>query len=356
MKTFDPNAAALKDSGIFGLPFTPEESHLVLIPLPWEATTSYGGGASFGPQAILQASKQVDLFDIDLGNFYESGIVMLPESDDLKQWNQTAKNAAKIVIAAGGVADTLEAKEAVALVNQYSQQVNDYVYTQTKYWLDQGKVVGIVGGDHSVPYGAIVAYLEKYPNMGVLHIDAHADMRDAYEGFEYSHASIMHNVMTNTKLSKLVQVGIRDFCEEEFDFIQEHSAKIKTFFDLQLAEQKMEGKSWAALCDEIIHHLPEEVYISFDIDGLDPRFCPHTGTPVPGGLEYVEILLLIKKVALSGRTIVGFDLNEVSLGNTLLDAIDTAAEWDANVGARILYKLSGWALRTSANVEEKQII
>ena len=103
-----------------------------------------------------------------------------------------------------------------------------------------------------------------------------------------------------------------------------------------LSERKMQGESWSVLSDEIIQHLPQEVYISFDIDGLDPRFCPHTGTPVPGGLDLKEAFYLIKKVAQSGRKIIGFDLNEVAPGHT--------SEWDANVGARLLYKLCGWTL------------
>src|SRR5580698_8041814 len=102
MLHFDPNAAAAKDSGIFGLPFTPEQARLVLLPIPWEATTSYGGGTSKGPQAILQASKQVDLFDAELGNFFTDGIAMLPESTDVQLWNLQARKAATTVIAAGG--------------------------------------------------------------------------------------------------------------------------------------------------------------------------------------------------------------------------------------------------------------
>ncbi|TAK77431.1 MAG: agmatinase [Gammaproteobacteria bacterium] len=320
MKDFDPNAAAAEDSGIFGLPFSPAEAKLVLVPVPWEATTSYGGGTSKGPEAILQASKQVDLFDIDLGNFFEAGIAMLDIPQHVLEWNTLAQE-----------------QHQPEAVNAYSDKLNQHVYAETKRLLAQGKLVGLVGGDHSTPFGAIQAFLEKHPQMGILHIDAHADLRNAYEGFEYSHASIMHNVITKTSLSKLVQVGIRDFCEEEFNFIHDHANRITTFFDAAMTEEKMHGKHWSAICDDIIQHLPQDVYVSFDIDGLDPRFCPHTGTPVPGGLDFSEVLYLFKKVVQSGRKIIGFDLNEVSPGNA-------ADEWDANVGARILYKLCGWTL------------
>lgn len=341
--TFDPNAAAAQDTGIFGLPFNEEAARLILLPVPWEATTSYGGGTAYGPEAILHASKQVDLFDFELGNFYEAGIAMLTPSPQIAQWNTIAKAAAQTIIQ-GEVLSEDVTQHTLNTVNKHSLKLNQYVYTETKRLLSQGKYVGIVGGDHSVPFGAIQAFLEKYPEMGILHFDAHADLRNAYEGFDYSHASIMHNVMTKTAVTKLVQVGVRDFCEEEFNFIQNSKAKIITFFDAVLCEQKMQGHSWASICNDIIQQLPQHVYVSFDIDGLDPRFCPHTGTPVPGGLEFTEVLFLLKAIVRSGRHIIGFDLNEVSPGASGLVTNDAASEWDANVGARLLYKLCGWTL------------
>jgi agmatinase len=326
MTTFNPNDAALENSGIFGLPYSVEEAKLVLVPVPWEATTSYGGGTAKGPEAICNASKQVDLFDLELGNFFEAGIAMLEESSSLHEWNARAKKAAS--------------ENDEATVNSHSDKVNQYVYEETKKLLSQGKLVGIVGGDHSSPFGAIQAFLEFHPQMSILHFDAHADLRAGFEGFQHSHASIMHNVIEKTALKKLVQIGIRDFCEDEFQFIQQNKSRIVTYFDAQIIEEKMNGKSFAALCDEVVSHLSDEVYISFDIDGLDPRFCPNTGTPVPGGLEYTEALYLLKKIIRSGRKIIGFDLCEVSLGES-----DTVSEWDANVGARLLYKLCGYVLR-----------
>jgi agmatinase len=342
--TFDPNAAASAESGIFGLPYSVEEAKLILLPVTWEATTSYGGGTANGPDAIFRASKQIDLFDFDFGNFYEAGIAMMPPSEEVRTWNTLAKKAAKKIIDDDTSLKDHELKQALHEVNTHSLSMNHYVYTETKRLLSQGKLVGIVGGDHSVPFGAIQAFLEKYPQMGILHFDAHADLRQAFEGFEYSHASIMYNVITKTALPKLVQVGIRDFCEEEFNFIKEMRDRIVTFFDTALCNQKMHGKHWSHICDDIVQHLPQEVYVSFDIDGLDPRFCPHTGTPVPGGLDFSEALYLLKKVIQSGRKIVGFDLNEVSLGTNVTLASDPASEWDAIVGARLLYKLCGLTL------------
>src|SRR5690606_2133030 len=118
----------------------------------------------------------------------------------------------------------------------------------------------------------------------VLQIDAHADLRRAYEGFQYSHASIMYNILEEIPaVTKLVQVGIRDYCDEEFEAITKSQGRIVTFFDRDLKAGAYQGKTWDQQTDEIIRELPERIYISFDIDGLDPKLCPNTGTPVPGG-------------------------------------------------------------------------
>ncbi len=169
----------------------------------------------------------------------------------------------------------------------------------------------------------------------MLHVDAHADLRVKYQGFERSHASIMNNVMNATwKPEKLVQVAIRDFSQEEFAMIRERK-DISTFFDLYLKRDLFEGKSWSEICAKIVEVLPSHVYVSFDIDGLSPEYCPHTGTPVPGGLTFDQANYLLSAVVHSGRRIVGFDLNEVAPGED---------EWDGNVGARLLYKMCGWSV------------
>jgi agmatinase len=144
---------------------------------------------------------------------------------------------------------------------------------------------------------------------------------------------VMYNVLKIPSVKKLVQVGIRDFCEEEYQLIQRGGGRIHTFFDDQLRARQDEGMLWPALAKEIVGSLPDKVYISVDIDGLDPRFCPHTGTPVPGGLDFHQVVTLINAVALSGRSIIGFDLNEVTPGPD---------DWDANVGARLLWQLCLW--------------
>ena len=342
MNQFDPNGAAEFD-GIFGLPYEFENSELVIIPVPWEATTSYGGGTSKGPEAILEASYQVDLFDLEVVNPYSAGIFLANENRNIKKWNQIAKREAQKIIKVGGqIGKNKALAKSLATVNKLGLALNEEVLKESRKVLAARKILGLVGGDHSTPFGAIQAVAEKEKDFGILHFDAHSDTRVAYEGFQWSHASIMYNVMENIPVKKLVQVGIRDFCEAEWNYIHAKNSRIKTFFDLDTAKRKQNGENWNSISEEIIQHLPEKVWVSFDIDGLDPRFCPHTGTPVPGGLDYGEALTLLHKLA-QKRKIIGFDLNEVSPGKH--------SDWDANVGARLLYKLSAYTLASQGKVK-----
>jgi agmatinase len=338
---FDPNAPAQPGSGVFGLPHGEEDALVVLIPVPWEATTSYGGGASEGPRAILDASAQIDLYDLDVEKPYVHGIHMLPEPEGIVAWNGQAKALAEKVVDAGGAGDDPELQAAVARVNELSGQVNAWVAHETARLLDANKIVGIVGGDHSVPYGALEAMAaRKKGGFGILHFDAHSDTRKAYEGFTHSHASIMHNVLENVReVERIVQVGIRDVCEEEIGYTRSLGRRVSIFFDRDLARRKLDGEKFSTIAKEIAQALPDEVWVSFDIDGLDPRFCPHTGTPVPGGLDVHEVIAVLREVVRAGRKIIGFDLNEVAPNPN--DADD---EWDGNVGARMLYKLIAFTL------------
>lgn len=337
--TFDPGAAALPDSGIFGLTTGLDESRVVLIPVPFEATTSYGGGASRGPAAILAASKQVDLYDRGTGRPYEAGIHMLEESAEIRRLNKKAKrHAAKIIERGGRVDGDPDLERRLRKANEQCARVNEIVYDAARSLIASGKIVGVVGGDHAAPYGSMQAYSEAYPGLGILHVDAHADLRPAYEGFEWSHASVMFNVVKNLSgVAKLVQAGIRDFSEEELAIAHSSNGRVVVYHDEDLVERKFDGEPWNRIVDEIVEELPRQVYISFDIDGFDPALCPHTGTPVPGGFSFHEAVALVRAVQRSGREIVGFDLNEVAPG-------PEGDEWDANVGARILYKLIGYAL------------
>jgi len=336
--SFDPDAAATGD-GIFGLPFTPDDAKVVVVPVPFEATTSYGGGTSRGPSAMLDASRQVDLFDRETGRPYEAGIAMLPIPKKIVRWNAEAKRIAAPVVARGGALDR-KTRAAAEKVNAYSEKMNGWVYAETRALLARGKMPVVLGGDHSVPFGAMRAYAEVFPRLGVLHLDAHADLREAYEGFTWSHASIFHNVATKIPgVAKLVQVGVRDLGQAENRMIEQSGGRIVTFFDPDLARRKEEGTSFSRIADEIAAALPNDVYLSWDIDGLDPTLCPGTGTPVPGGLSWNEAIGLLRAIHRAKKRIVGLDLCEVSPGET---------EWDANVGARLLYKMIGFALLTQA--------
>ena len=337
--TFDPNAAAAPGSGIYGLCDAAADARVVLVPVPWEVTTSYRAGTAGGPRAILEASRQVDLFDVDSGMPYRAGIAMLDESPDVRAWNREGRALAERIIATGGdLGGDPALAAALERVNALGGQLNEWVRTEAGAWLDAGKLVGVVGGDHSTPLGLIAALAARHPGLGILHVDAHADLRRAYEGFTWSHASIMYNVLEHVPgVERLVQVGIRDLCEAELEVIHASAGRVCTFFDDELAARRFCGESWSSQCESIVEALPELVYLSFDIDGLDPSHCPATGTPVPGGLSFQQAAFLIAQVVRSGRTLVGFDLNEVAPG---------ADEWDACVGARLLYKMIGWTLRS----------
>jgi agmatinase len=334
---FDPSAAA-GNPGLFGLATTRAEAAVVVLPVPWEATVSYGSGTADGPAAILEASHQVDLLDRETGRPYAAGIAMLPISTEVRAWSDRARGAARPVIQAGGPGQDDALRRAVAEVDALGERLNEWVYAEVRALLDEGKLPGIVGGDHSTPLGAIRAVAERHPGLGILHFDAHADLRHAYEGFRWSHASIMYNVLADVPgVSRLVQVGVRDYSDEEEAFLRENREQVTTFFDPDLRRSLFEGESWSRLALRIVASLPREVYVSFDIDGLDPALCPHTGTPVLGGLSFPEATAILRLLAESGRRIVGFDLSEV--------APDPAGgEWDGNVGARVLYKLIGFAL------------
>ena len=226
-------------------------------------------------------------------------------------------------------------------INEGSNFLNNWVYEQTKDLLEQGKLVGLLGGDHSTPLGFFKAIAEKHGDFGILQIDAHCDLRVAYEDFKYSHASIMYNALEEIPaLKKLVQVGVRDYCGEEVEYVNKSEGRINTYFDKVIKERQYDGESWKQIADEIVNQLPEKVFISFDIDGLDPKLCPHTGTPVQGGFETEQVFYLFKRLLQSGRKLIGFDLNETGVSHD---------EWDENVGARCLFKLCNLMIAANPN-------
>jgi len=331
MPQFNPDENGLHHHGIFGLPFNVEESQIVLFPVPWEATVSYGSGTANGPEAILKASQQIDLHDPIYPDGWRVGIAMEKLPAQIIEANAACRAQSELYLSDFGSDEGIEPQESQILIdiNKATQQLCDFVKEKTKSLLDQGKFVGIVGGEHSVPLGYMQALAEKQ-EFGILQIDAHADIRNAYEGFTHSHASIMYNAMQIDNITQLVQVGIRDFSQGENEFAANSNGRILMYTDHEIKNASYNHGSWDSICTNIISHLPENVYISFDIDGLQPWLCPNTGTPVPGGLLVEEAFYLLEKLANSGKKIIGFDLCEVSPGND---------EWDGNVGSRVLYKL-----------------
>ncbi len=335
---YNPDDVGIKNGYLFGIPQKYDDVELVILPVPWEVTVSYNAGTANAPQAILDASPQLDIFHPEFPDAWHKGILMLEIPQDILQRNNILRAKAReyiLMLEAGAIIEDYPVlQQHLEEINIACNTLRKWVCDETEKHYNNGKKVAVLGGDHSTPLGLIQMLATKKP-FGILQIDAHADVRNAYEGFTYSHASVMYNAVQSENVTHLVQVGIRDVSIGEVDFAATHP-KITTFYDHQIKKDAFLGKSWAQQTAEIIQALPPEVYISFDIDGLKPWLCPHTGTPVPGGLEFEQAVYLIIEIA-KHRNIIGFDLNEVS--PTSHD------EWDANVGARVLYNLCAAILK-----------
>ena len=335
LSSFDPNSAGNPNNNIFGLPFTEEEARLIILPIPWEVTVSFGSGTARSAEQIMKASLQVDLFDPDMPDNWKQGF-FLRESDRkiLLKSDYLRKEAELYIdyISKGElVEDNQFMMKTLKEVNEGGYFLNNWVEQQTRALLEKGKLVALLGGDHSTPLGYMKAIGEKHGEFGILQIDAHCDLRVSYEGFVYSHASIIYNALNEIpQLTKVVQAGIRDYSQGEWEYIKENPDRISTYFDRDIRVRQYEGETFKSITEEIISKLPEKVYISFDIDGLDPKLSPNTGTPVQGGFETEQVFYLFNKLQQSGKKIIGFDLSEVSTSEN---------GWDANVGARILFKL-----------------
>jgi agmatinase len=335
LSKFDPNSVSNPHNNIFGLPFSEDEAKLIILPVPWEVTVSYGAGTARAPEHVFSASLQVDLYDPDVPEGWKQGFFMKGIDRKVLLKSDYLRKEAELFIDYISKGDAVEANQFMTKtlrdVNEGSVFLNKWVYEQTKSLLDSHKLVGILGGDHSVPLGFMKAIAEKHGNFGILQIDAHCDLRKGYMGFLYSHASIMYNALEEIpEIERLIQIGVRDYSEGEWQYIFNSNHRVITYFDRELKERLYEGQSWQLIADEIIQKLPQKVYISFDVDGLDPKLCPNTGTPVPGGMESEQIFYIFNKLVKSGKKIIGFDLNETGVGEN---------DWDSNVSSRILFKL-----------------
>ncbi len=249
-----------------------DSARFVVVSVPIEATVSYGGGTAKGPEAIIAASQQVELFDVDETNEpYRQGISTL---------------------------------EVPALMTDAHKAV-EYGKEITKEILSLGKIPVVLGGEHSLSAGIAQALAEQYDDFSVLHFDAHSDLRDTYHGDIYSHASALRRLTDIPQMKKLVQVGIRNVSNDpadgsEYDFIQANTDRIRVYYAKDMP-------AWDL--DEMIEFLGERVYLTFDVDALDPSIMPATGTPEPGGMDWYTTLAILKR-ACSTRTIIGMDVVE----------------------------------------------
>lgn len=335
LSNFDPNAAGNPNNNIFGLPFTEDEARLVILPIPWEVTVSFRAGTARAPEHIFNASLQVDLYDPDMPEGWKQGFYMKEIDRKVLLKSDYLRKEAELYIDYISHGDKVEDNQFMTKtlkdVNEGGEFLNKWVYDHTKSLLERNKLVGLLGGDHSAPLGFMKALSEVHNNFGILQIDAHCDLRKCYMGFTYSHASIMYNALNEIPaIERLVQVGVRNYSEAEWEYIFNSNYKVITYFDRELKERLYEGQNWKYVAEEIVEKLPENVYISFDVDGLDPKLCPNTGTPVQGGMEAEQIFYIFNKLVKSGRKIIGFDLNETGIGE---------GDWDSNVSSRLLFKL-----------------
>jgi agmatinase len=267
-----------------------ERAQAVVLPVPYDFSTTYQGGTRWGPRAILAASQNMELWDEELGATYRAGIHTLPE-----------------------VEPTALGPEAMAT----------RVASAVDWILDGGRLPVVLGGEHSITAGAVRAVADRFPGLTVLQLDAHADMRERYLDSPFSHACVMRRVRERVPA---VSVGIRSYSEPEAEYLGRHPVPLWS----PRAFRALAG-GWGP----ILSALGDTVYVTFDLDALDPAALPATGTPEPGGLDWYEAVDLLR--AVSGRSrIVGFDVVELAPipGQVASDFL----------AARLTYRLIGLAL------------
>ncbi len=241
-----------------------ENAKYVLIPVPYDGTSTYVKGADQGPQAIIDASDSIELYDIELdAEGYREGIY----TDVPIRQNKTP------------------------------EEMVQAVFERVSHFVKSNKIVGVLGGEHSVSIGSIQAMKAQFPNLSVLQIDAHADLRDSYQNSLYNHACVMRRAQEMG--ANVVQVGIRNVCAEEKPFIVPEN--------MFYAHQIRHRNNWM---EEALHRLPGEVYLSIDLDGLDPSILPSTGTPLPGGLSWYQLTDFLT-LLFQTKKVVGFDVVEL---------------------------------------------
>ncbi len=331
IQSFDPNAPGDLSNNIFGLPFDVNNAKVVIVPLPWDATVSNKSGACYGPGNIKEQSYQIDLFDPVAPGMWKNGIAMDEIPGKILKTNlECLDKVEKFVRTTDGVKsrNINVRKKIIGEVNSTYKNILFETEQKCKKYLEEGKYVVLLGGDHSTALSLLNAVSAKNENFGILQLDAHADLRKSYEGFENSHASVMYNALNISQISKIVQVGVRDYCDEENETVVKNQQRIKMFTARDIYKLLFNNKSWNDICESIVDELPENVYISYDVDFLNPSECPTTGTPVPGGFSYEQSLYLVDKVVSAGKKIIGIDLVETGQGS--LDGV---------ISCRLLYRM-----------------
>jgi len=285
-----PYAVEFSFGGLESSPAALDAAHAVVLPAPYDGTTSYRPGTRFGPHALLDASRNMELYDEVLGALHPHGLFTLPEMEP--------------------VAD---AEKMVGRVEEAAE-----------WALEQGKTLITVGGEHSLTTGPVRAYARRLPRLSVLHLDAHGDLRFEYHETRFSHACVMRRV--REIVGTAAQAGVRSISEEEAELIARE--KLAVFSARRV-------KDMDAAYAPVVDALTDDVYITVDLDVIDPSECPGVGTPEPGGLTWHEITDLVAAVA-RRRRIVGFDIMELMpIGG------DTRSEF---LAARLLYRMWGWTL------------
>ncbi|MEO8584166.1 MAG: arginase family protein, partial [Flavitalea sp.] len=260
---FDLNAPSNPTNNIYGFPITEDEAKLIILPVPWEVTVSYNAGTARASEHIFKASMQVDVFDADYPHTWRKGYYMRPADKKILMKSDYLRKEAELYIdyISRGEDLTKNAFMSKSLkdINEGGIFLNNWVYEQTKELMNKGKLVALLGGDHSVSFGYFKAIGETHGDFGILQIDAHLDMRKTYENFIYSHASVMYNALQEIpQLKKVVQVGVRDYCQEEWDYARSNSQRVVTFFDRHIKEKQFDGMNWKQIADDIINQLPEK--------------------------------------------------------------------------------------------------
>ena len=340
LSSFNPNECG-KNTNIFALPYTYEQANVVVLPVPWEMTVSYKQGTSLAPAAIIKSSSQIDYMLYGVKEPWTLGITLQEEKELLGEpYKKHRKEVSLYLQYLADPSSVTIPNINIEAINTLCAAYHQQVFRATEKIVQNGKIPALIGGEHSISLGGITALANKYPGLGILQIDAHMDLRKAYEDLTYSHASVMYNVLTTTVGTTLWQVGIRDYCPEEVEIAKKYGKRVQVFYDAMLKEALFAGEHWKNIVKKIINFLPDYVYISVDIDGLDIPYALHTGTPVPGGLSYDQCVYLVKEIALSGRKIVGIDVCEVSVP---CDAFGEHESTDSIVAMRLLYQLCVYA-------------